>query len=195
MKKTCQCSSLRKIIDMGAMPPSQFSVEQKTIGQPGVPGADGRLPPAKRLWKIPGPWGSKWELRQCPRSSRNSWWMLYAQVEQPTKNGSDSDILWPSMIIDLKICHPNSIEIRARSKDRKVLRFKGYWDDHTKYGARLYFNIHYYLADNTMEFNEVCDSGFPLRCTAGATWSKVTSNKTWKAPIDLSGISRYSDKM
>lgn len=34
------------------------------------------------------------------------------------------------------------------------MRFKGFWDDHTKYGARLYFNIHYYLADNTMEFNE-----------------------------------------
>ncbi|CAE7587888.1 efhc2 [Symbiodinium sp. CCMP2456] len=38
--------------------------------------------------------------------------------------------------------------------DRKVLRFKGYWDDNTLYGARIYFNIHYYLADNTMEFNE-----------------------------------------
>lgn len=79
------------------------------------------------------------------------------------------------MIIDLKICHPNSIEIRARSKDRKVLRFKGYWDDHTKYGARLYFNIHYYLADNTMEFNEVCDCGFkPLRCTVGC--DMITGN-------------------
>ena len=42
------------------------------------------------------------------------------------------------------------------------MRFKGYWDDLTKYGARLYFNIHYYLADNTMEFNEEwleCSSG------------------------------------
>lgn len=38
--------------------------------------------------------------------------------------------------------------------DRKVLRFKGYWDDHTLYGARLYFVIHYYLSDNTMEINE-----------------------------------------
>lgn len=38
--------------------------------------------------------------------------------------------------------------------DRKVLRFKAYWDDHTAYGARMYFVIHYYLADNTVEINE-----------------------------------------
>eukprot|EP00933_Yihiella_yeosuensis_P029645 TRINITY_DN2328_c0_g1_i3.p1 TRINITY_DN2328_c0_g1~~TRINITY_DN2328_c0_g1_i3.p1 ORF type:complete len:642 (-),score=125.53 TRINITY_DN2328_c0_g1_i3:262-2187(-) len=38
--------------------------------------------------------------------------------------------------------------------DRKVLRFKGFWDDHTLYGARLYFIIHYYLCDNTCEINE-----------------------------------------
>jgi hypothetical protein len=38
--------------------------------------------------------------------------------------------------------------------DRKVLRFKGYWDDPTMYGNRFYFTIHYYLADNTVEINE-----------------------------------------
>lgn len=38
--------------------------------------------------------------------------------------------------------------------DRKVLRFKAYWDDPTLYGARFYFVVHYYLADNTMEINE-----------------------------------------
>ncbi|CAK9020015.1 unnamed protein product [Durusdinium trenchii] len=38
--------------------------------------------------------------------------------------------------------------------DRKVLRFKGYWDDHTPYGTRFYFILHYYLADNTVEINE-----------------------------------------
>ena len=147
---------------------------RKPLGSRVSPGPTGGYLPRNACGRFLGPWGSKWEPRQCPRSSRNSWWMLYAQVEQPTKNGSDSDILWPSMIIDLKICHPNSIKIRARSKDRKVLRFKGYWDDHTKYGARLYFNIHYYLADNTMEFNEVCDCGFPLRCTVGC--DMITGN-------------------
>jgi len=38
--------------------------------------------------------------------------------------------------------------------DRKVLRFKAFWDDTTLYGARAYFVIHYYLADNTLEINE-----------------------------------------
>eukprot|EP00435_Cladocopium_sp_Y103_P047263 s3717_g13.t2 len=38
--------------------------------------------------------------------------------------------------------------------ERTVLRFKAYWDDHTPYGARIYFIIHYFLADNTVEINE-----------------------------------------
>jgi len=38
--------------------------------------------------------------------------------------------------------------------DRKVLRFKAYWDDPTLYGARIYFIIHYFLSDNTVEVNE-----------------------------------------
>jgi hypothetical protein len=37
--------------------------------------------------------------------------------------------------------------------DRKVLRFYGYWDDTTLYGARRYLVIHYYLADDTVEIN------------------------------------------
>eukprot|EP00405_Crypthecodinium_cohnii_P012165 CAMPEP_0206433662 /NCGR_PEP_ID=MMETSP0324_2-20121206/8661_1 /ASSEMBLY_ACC=CAM_ASM_000836 /TAXON_ID=2866 /ORGANISM="Crypthecodinium cohnii, Strain Seligo" /LENGTH=623 /DNA_ID=CAMNT_0053899959 /DNA_START=168 /DNA_END=2039 /DNA_ORIENTATION=+ len=49
--------------------------------------------------------------------------------------------------------------------DRKVLRFKAYWDDHTLYGCRLYFVIHYYLADNTMEINEAHS-----RNSGRATW-------------------------
>jgi hypothetical protein len=38
--------------------------------------------------------------------------------------------------------------------DRKVLRFKAYWDDTTLYGNRTYVITHYYLADNTVELNE-----------------------------------------
>eukprot|EP00933_Yihiella_yeosuensis_P011229 TRINITY_DN11838_c0_g1_i1.p1 TRINITY_DN11838_c0_g1~~TRINITY_DN11838_c0_g1_i1.p1 ORF type:complete len:620 (-),score=118.11 TRINITY_DN11838_c0_g1_i1:483-2342(-) len=38
--------------------------------------------------------------------------------------------------------------------DRKVLRFQGFWDDHTPYGARIYVILHYYLVDNTVEINE-----------------------------------------
>jgi len=38
--------------------------------------------------------------------------------------------------------------------DRKVLRFKAFWDDQTLYGSRVYVVANYYLADNTMEINE-----------------------------------------
>jgi hypothetical protein len=38
--------------------------------------------------------------------------------------------------------------------DRKVLCFKCYWDDATRYGARMYYQMHYYLADDSVEFLE-----------------------------------------
>jgi hypothetical protein len=38
--------------------------------------------------------------------------------------------------------------------DRKVLRYKAYWDDTSLYGIRKYVTVHYYLADNTVEVNE-----------------------------------------
>merc|ERR1719409_1496013 len=41
------------------------------------------------------------------------------------------------------------------ANDRKVLRFQGYWDDHTLYGMRMYFILHYYLSDNSIEINEM----------------------------------------
>eukprot|EP00929_Paragymnodinium_shiwhaense_P002439 TRINITY_DN102698_c0_g1_i1.p1 TRINITY_DN102698_c0_g1~~TRINITY_DN102698_c0_g1_i1.p1 ORF type:complete len:649 (-),score=159.09 TRINITY_DN102698_c0_g1_i1:83-1972(-) len=44
--------------------------------------------------------------------------------------------------------------IQFLHNDRKVLRFKAYWDDPTLYGNRIYFTVHYYLSDNTAEINE-----------------------------------------
>lgn len=38
--------------------------------------------------------------------------------------------------------------------DRKVLAFKAFWDDPTKYGSRMYYTLHYYLADDTVEILE-----------------------------------------
>eukprot|EP00933_Yihiella_yeosuensis_P080533 TRINITY_DN93985_c0_g1_i1.p1 TRINITY_DN93985_c0_g1~~TRINITY_DN93985_c0_g1_i1.p1 ORF type:complete len:679 (-),score=97.63 TRINITY_DN93985_c0_g1_i1:54-1979(-) len=38
--------------------------------------------------------------------------------------------------------------------DRKVLRFYCYWDDSTRYGARNYYTLHYYLADDNVEMLE-----------------------------------------
>jgi len=47
------------------------------------------------------------------------------------------------------------------------LRFHAYWDDHSLYGNRIYFNCLYYLADNTFEVNEAHTrnsgrDGFPV---------------------------------
>jgi hypothetical protein len=39
------------------------------------------------------------------------------------------------------------------TNDRKVLRFYAYWDDPTRYGARQYFVLHYYLSDDSVEIN------------------------------------------
>lgn len=39
--------------------------------------------------------------------------------------------------------------------DRYVLRFHAFWDDHSRYGARRYFIIHYFLSDNTVEIVNV----------------------------------------
>merc|ERR1740138_896318 len=38
--------------------------------------------------------------------------------------------------------------------DRKVLAFKCYWDDPTPYGSRMYYILHYYLADDSVEMLE-----------------------------------------
>jgi hypothetical protein len=40
------------------------------------------------------------------------------------------------------------------ANDRKVLRFNCYWDDHTRYGTRQYYVLHYFLADDTVEISE-----------------------------------------
>jgi hypothetical protein len=51
--------------------------------------------------------------------------------------------------------------------DRKVLRFNGYWDDRESLHGMLHdLQIHYYLADDTVEIkeniqpNSGCDLGF-----------------------------------
>lgn len=44
--------------------------------------------------------------------------------------------------------------VQFLENDGKVLRFKGYWDDNTLYGQRIYFVIHFFLSDNSVEINE-----------------------------------------
>mmetsp|Transcript_13121 Transcript_13121/g.20773 ORF Transcript_13121/g.20773 Transcript_13121/m.20773 type:complete len:623 (+) Transcript_13121:118-1986(+) len=69
----------------------------------------------------------------------------------PTKSAVDSKTL---MKFQLGAPPADKKFIQFLLNDRKVLRFKGFWDDHTLYGARVYFVIHYYLSDNTVEINE-----------------------------------------
>jgi len=38
--------------------------------------------------------------------------------------------------------------------DRKVLCFRCFWEDPTRYGSRLYYMLHYYLADDCVEIHE-----------------------------------------
>eukprot|EP00397_Hematodinium_sp_SG-2012_P009519 GEMP01009606.1.p1 GENE.GEMP01009606.1~~GEMP01009606.1.p1 ORF type:complete len:653 (-),score=130.91 GEMP01009606.1:1271-3229(-) len=40
------------------------------------------------------------------------------------------------------------------ANDRKVLKFDSYWDDDSLYGARNFYAIHYFLADDTLEIIE-----------------------------------------
>jgi hypothetical protein len=69
----------------------------------------------------------------------------------PTKSAIDAKTL-----TKFQIGHPPADKkfTQFLLNDRKVLRFKGFWDDRTPYGARVYLTLHYYLADNTMEINE-----------------------------------------
>ncbi len=55
--------------------------------------------------------------------------------------------------------NPSAVQIRGvkdgkgkfLENDRAVLRFFGIWDDRTNvYGAKLRFNVHYFLADDTV---------------------------------------------
>ena len=55
--------------------------------------------------------------------------------------------------------NPSAVQIRGikdgkgkfLEKDRAVLRFFGVWDDRSRvYGAKLRFNVHYFLADDTV---------------------------------------------
>lgn len=49
---------------------------------------------------------------------------------------------------------PSKALTQFLENDRKVLRFKAYWDDDSPYGNRTYAVVHYFLADNSVELNE-----------------------------------------
>lgn len=55
--------------------------------------------------------------------------------------------------------------------DKKVLCFWCYWDDPTRYGSRMYYKLHYYLCDDSVEIVEQLarNSG---RTPLGAFWRR-----------------------
>merc|ERR1712216_810498 len=67
--------------------------------------------------------------------------------------------------------------------DRKVLRFYAYWDDMTRYGARQYFVMNYFLSDDTVEINNnyARNSGrhpYPVFFTRGPLELQPTTTHT-----------------
>jgi hypothetical protein len=77
--------------------------------------------------------------------------------------------------------------------DGYVLRFQGYWDDHSRYGARHYFTVHYFLCDNTIEIVNVHQrnsggSGEPVFYKRGPLYKK---NMVTVAP----GMMEQDDQM
>jgi hypothetical protein len=71
------------------------------------------------------------------------------------KSGYPKDIMQSKEYTELKLggSRKNHKLEQFLQNDRKVLRFYAYWDDLTRYGARQYFVMHYFLSDDTVEIN------------------------------------------
>lgn len=53
--------------------------------------------------------------------------------------------------------NPNAKLEQFLRNDKKVLRFYCYWDDHSRYGTRMFSAMHFFLSDNTVEFTEIAE--------------------------------------
>merc|ERR1719201_2851298 len=75
----------------------------------------------------------------------------------PQNQGQPRDVTESKEFNELKLGagRSNNKIKQFLENDRKVLRFYAYWDDPTRYGARWYFTVHYYLADDTVEINNM----------------------------------------
>jgi hypothetical protein len=75
----------------------------------------------------------------------------------PQNQGQPRDVVESKEFNELKLGagRSNNKIKQFLENDRKVLRFYAYWDDPTRYGARWYFTVHYYLADDTVEINNM----------------------------------------
>lgn len=74
----------------------------------------------------------------------------------PNKGGVTRDIVEGKEYAEL-LLGGNRKNVKLKqylANDRKVLRFNCYWDDHTRYGTRQYYTLHYFLADDSVEISE-----------------------------------------
>ncbi len=90
---------------------------------------------------------------------------LVVALLQTRETGSDSSGYYGKKAHPMKrymeatLGNPSAVQIRgipdAMKKfldhDREVLRFHGIWDDRSSvYGSKIRFNVHYFLADDTV---------------------------------------------
>jgi len=80
---------------------------------------------------------------------------VYKKESMLKKSGYPKDIMEGKEYTELKLggSRKNHKLEQFLQNDRKVLRFYAYWDDLTRYGARQYFVMHYFLSDDTVEIN------------------------------------------
>lgn len=87
---------------------------------------------------------------------------LWEQTYKFTKTAEKGGLAVSRMVVESKQLNAYMLGAPPQGRkltqflenDRKVLRFKAYWDDPAIYGMRTYTTCHYYLSDNTMEVNE-----------------------------------------
>mmetsp|Transcript_94051 Transcript_94051/g.166575 ORF Transcript_94051/g.166575 Transcript_94051/m.166575 type:complete len:635 (-) Transcript_94051:73-1977(-) len=87
---------------------------------------------------------------------------LWEKSYKFTKTAEKGGLAVPRTVVEAKLQNaytlgqppPGRGLTQFLENDRKVLRFKAYWDDHTHYGSRIYVTVHFFLADNTVELNE-----------------------------------------
>lgn len=98
------------------------------------------------------------ELNEDEELVEDRWQQKYKFQKTAEKGGipPSKSVVDAKMLVKYQTGQPPSDHklVQFVLNDRKVLRFQGFWDDHTLYGARVYFVIHYFLVDNSMEVNE-----------------------------------------
>jgi hypothetical protein len=80
---------------------------------------------------------------------------VFKKVNQKHLTGLPKDVMQAKEYNELRMggSRKNHKLEQFLQNDRKVLRFYAYWDDPTRYGARQYFVMHYFLCDDTVEIN------------------------------------------